>query len=105
MAAHDLPVRPAITNHTTVRTMSKEYIEIDLTPEEKAAILKHAGFFVMDEASKADLANGRKKWIRFTKYELSNIIGELSYYFNRCKDDSLFNFLDELICHLENYER
>jgi len=85
--------------------MSEEYIEIDLSPEEKAGVLKYAGFFVMDEASKADLSNGRKKWIRFNKYELSNIIGELSYCFNRCKDDSLFNFLDELICHLENYER
>ena len=85
--------------------MSREYIEVDLTPEEKAGILQYAGFFVMDDISKADLSNGRKKWIRFNKYELSNIIGELSYSFNRCKDDSLFGFLDELICHLENYER
>ena len=64
-----------------------------------------SGFFVMDEASKSDLSNGRKKWVRFNKYELGNIIGELSYYLNRCEDDILFNFFDELICHLESYER
>ena len=85
--------------------MAKEYIEVDLTQDEKAGILKYAGFFVMDETTKADLSNGRKKWIRFSGYELSNIIGELSYCFNRCKDDSLFDFLDELISHLEYYER
>lgn len=85
--------------------MRNEYIEVELTPEEKAAILEYAGFFVMDEATKADLTNKRKKWIRFSKYELSSIIGELSYYFNRCKDDYLFHLLDDLIGHLENYER
>ena len=85
--------------------MTKDYIEVDLTPEEKAAILEYAGFFVMDETTKADLSNKRKKWIRFSKFAISDIIGELSYCFNRCKDNDLFHFLDELIGHLECYER
>ncbi|MFC1765490.1 hypothetical protein ACFL6U_25890 [Planctomycetota bacterium] len=84
--------------------MAQEYIEIDLSQQEKAAILEYAGFFVMDETTKADLTNTRKKWIRFGKSTVSDVIGELSYCFNRCKDDDLFHFLDELIGHLENYE-
>jgi hypothetical protein len=85
--------------------MSVEYIEVDLDNEQKAAILKYAGFFVMDAVSKKDLANKRKKWIRFTPYALSQIIGELAHYFNRTKSNSTFYFLDELICHLEFYEK
>ena len=34
-------------------------------------------------------------------YGLKQVIGELSYNFNRCDDDNLFDFLDELIGHLE----
>ncbi|MFC1652123.1 hypothetical protein ACFL3F_00240 [Planctomycetota bacterium] len=86
-------------------SMGNEYIKVDLTKEEKAAILEYAGFFVIDEATKADLTNKRKKWVRFSKPAVSNIIGELSYCFNRCKDNDLFHLLDELICHLENYEQ
>jgi len=85
--------------------MATEYIEVDLTQEEKAAILQYAGFFVMDETTKADLSNKRKKWIRFSKFNISDVIGELSYCFNRCRDNDLFHFLDELISHLEYYER
>jgi len=85
--------------------MATEYIEVDLSQEEKAAVLEYAGFFVMDETTKADLSNKRKKWIRFSKHALSDIIGELSYCFNRCEDDYLFHLLDELISHLEFYER
>jgi hypothetical protein len=85
--------------------MARDYIEVDLTQEEKATVLEYAGFFVMDEITKADLSNKRKKWIRFSKYAISDIIGELSYCFNRCNDDYLFNLLDELISHLEFYER
>ena len=85
--------------------MSKHYIEVDLGPEEKAAILEYAGFFVMDDTTKADLSNKRKKWVRFNKSAISDIIGELSYCFNRCEDDDLFDLLDELISHLEYYER
>ena len=84
--------------------MSKEYIEVDLGPNEKAAVLEYAGFYVLEETTKADLLNKRKKWIRFSKFDLSGIIGELSYYFNRCKDNDLFYLLDELISHLEYYE-
>ena len=85
--------------------MMKKYIEIDLTQAEKSAILKYANFYVTDEKTKADLSNKRKKWIRFVTYELSSVIGELSYHFNRCKDNDMFYFLDELISHLEAYER
>jgi len=84
--------------------MAKEYINVDLTYNEKSAVLKYAGFLVMNETTKADLSSKRKKWIRFSKSDLSNVIGELSYYFNRCKEDDLFSFLDELISHLEYYE-
>ena len=84
--------------------MTKEYIEVDLTREEKEAILKYADFYVWDEITKGDLSNKRKKWIRFRKSTISDVIGELSYYFNRCKDNDLFYFLDELLEHLEDYE-
>ena len=85
--------------------MATDYIEVDLSQEEKAAVLEYAGFFVMDEATKADLSNKRKKWIRFNKFAISDIIGELSYCFNRCEDNDLFHLLDELISHFEYYER
>lgn len=83
--------------------MSEEYIEVDLNRDEKEAILKHADFFIIDENTKKDLLNKRKKWIRFTSYEITEVVGELSYYFNRAKNDQEFYFLDELIGHLENY--
>lgn len=82
--------------------MDTKYIEVDLTQEEKEAVLKYAGFFTMDKNTTADLSNKRKKWIRFSSYELSDVIGELSYHFNRCQSDYQFYFLDELIGHLEN---
>ena len=85
--------------------MAEKYIKVDLTQKEKAAVLKYADFFVVDEATRADLIHKRKKWIRFRRFALSDIIGELSYCFNRCKNDELFYLLDELICHLEYYER
>ena len=78
-----------------------KYVEVDLYKEQKQAILKYAGFFVFDKQTKSDLNNSRKKWIRFDAHELSEIIGELSYHFNRCKSDSQFYLLDELISHLE----
>ena len=84
--------------------MSKEYIQIDLNGAEKLAILQYANFFVHDNNTKIDLSNKRKKWIRFTHNELPDIIGELSYYFNRCKKNDEFQLLDELISHLESYE-
>ena len=80
------------------------YIEIDLDKEEKQAILKHANFFIMDKITKADLENNRKKWIRFKQDNLPEIIGELSYHFNRCKSDYQFHLLDQLIMHLEYFE-
>ncbi|MCP3929903.1 MAG: hypothetical protein GY705_12480 [Bacteroidetes bacterium] len=84
--------------------MSIKYIEVDLDNEQKQAILKYASFFVGDKITKNDLLNKRKKWIRFKPTAISDVIGELSYYFNRCKSNDLFHFLDELICHLEYYE-
>jgi hypothetical protein len=83
--------------------MTTEFIEVDLNNEEKQAILEHADFFVTEEVTKKDLQNKRKKWIRFTADEINDVVGELSYYFNRTKNDQEFYFLDELIGHLENY--
>ena len=85
--------------------MKNEYIEVDLDKTEKQAILKYASFFVTDEITNADLLNKRKKWIRFNRHSLPDVIGELSYHFNRSKSNELFYFLDELIDHLENYEK
>jgi hypothetical protein len=91
-------------SYTPTPSMTTSYIQVDLAPEEKVAILKYADFF-LDETTKADLLNKRKKWIRFKKYVLSEVIGELSYHCNRCKDNCMLGLLDELICHLEYYER
>ena len=85
--------------------MAEEYIEVDLTAHQKKVILKYASFFVIDENTKADLSNGRKKWIRFTPSALTYIIGDLVYSFNRTKSDNVFWTLDELICHLESFEQ
>ena len=85
--------------------MTKEYIQIDLSQDEKEAILEYASFFISEEATKKDLENRRKKWISFTKSELTEVIGELSYYFNRSKSDYQFYFLDQLIIHLEFHEK
>jgi len=85
--------------------MATKYTKVDLEPHEKKAILKYASFFVMDENTKADLSNGRKKWIRFKPTAITDVIGELSYHFNRTKSDNVFWMLDELIAHLESYEK
>lgn len=85
--------------------MEKKFIEIDLNQEQKEAILAYASFFLMDEITKNDLLNKRKKWIRFNPNYISNIIGELVYQFNQCKNDYLFFQLDELISHLEMFEK
>ena len=85
--------------------MTDDYIELDLSNGEKEAILEHASFFVTDDITKADLSDKRKKWIRFEPYAISQIIGELSYVFNRCTDNYKFDLLDQLICHLEYYEQ
>ena len=84
--------------------MNPLYTEIDLDNYQKAAILKYANFFVTDANCKKDLNNKRKKWVRFQPADISQIIGELSYHFNRTNDDDIFYLLDELICHLEAYE-
>jgi hypothetical protein len=38
-----------------------EYVQVDLTATEKRLILELAPFFIMDENTKADLMNTRKK--------------------------------------------
>lgn len=84
--------------------MEETYIEIDLTNEQKAAIIKYADFFVRDKITQADLINKRKKWIRFRPGTAREVAGELAYHFNRTKSNRLFHLLDELIDHLERYE-
>ncbi len=80
---------------------SVEFIEVDLEAGEKKLILELGGFWVMDETTQADLRNGRKKWIRFRADVVSELIGELSYHCNRCRNVYQLELLDELICHLE----
>lgn len=84
--------------------MPAEFLEIDLDNRQKAAIMKYADFFIMEPITKKDLTNKRKKWIRFKPNDVPQIIGELAYHFNRTKNNELFYFLDELICHMESYE-
>lgn len=85
--------------------MTKQYIQVDLSKDEKEAVSKYAGFVMSDENTKIDLDNKRKKWIRFVPYELTLVIGELSYHFNRSNNDYQFYLLDQLIGHLENCEK
>jgi|GEM_PF-1286471 len=78
-----------------------EYIEVDLRAYQKKLVLVHAGFLVGDETTLAELKNGRKKWVRFRPDVISDVVGELTYHFNRCNSDEKSELLDELISHFE----
>lgn len=99
-------VSPAVPNTSSRdnKQMAEKTISIDLDPEQKALVLEYASMLLYKLETKEDLNNKRKKWIRFDQQTLTDVIGELSYHFNRCKDDYKFYVLDELISHLENYE-
>lgn len=79
-----------------------EFIEVDLHADEKELVLELAGFLIVDEVTQADLTNGRRKWIRFRPYVVSQIIGELSYHCNRSKSAAKSERLDALSSHFEN---
>ena len=85
--------------------MSNKFILVDLDKEQKSIILDKASFYIFEDETKVDLSNRRKKWIKFTPSTITDIIGELSYYYNRSKSDYESMLLDELICHLESYEK
>lgn len=85
--------------------MSDEFIIVDLDTEQKSIILDKASFFLFDDETKDDLKNKRKKWIRFKRATLTEIIGELSYYYNRSKNEYESMMLDELISYLEYHEK
>ena len=85
--------------------MSNKYVLVDLSKEQKAIISDKTLFFLQDSETKEDLDNNRKKWIRFNRMVLSEVIGELSYYFNRSDNEYESMVLDELIIHLEYYEK
>jgi len=78
---------------------------VDLDREQKAIILDKASFYIFDDETTEDLKNNRKKWIRFNPTALDEIVGELSYYYNRSNNDYESMVLEELIGHLEYYER
>ena len=80
-----------------------EFIEVDLRADEKKLILELAGFWVTDETSLADLRNPRKKWIRFNPFVVSELIGELSYHYNRCTNAARSELLDALSAILKTY--
>ena len=84
--------------------MAEKTISIDLDSEQKALILEYASMLIYKSETNEDLNNKRKKWIRFDQCALTDVIGELSYHFNRCNGDYKFYALDELISHLENYK-
>ncbi len=85
--------------------MSDKFILVDLDNEQKAVILDKASFYIFDDETKKDLNNKRKKWIQFKRTTIKDITGELSYYCNRSKNKYEVMFLDDLICHLEYYEK
>ncbi len=85
--------------------MSDRFILVDLDKEQKSIVLEKASFYIFDEETKGDLNNMRKKWIKFKRTTLTDIIGELSYYYNRSENEYESMLLDELICHLEYYEK
>jgi len=85
--------------------MRVELTEVELTNPEKKLILELASFLVTEPETIEDLNNVRRKWIRFTRASITDVIGELSYHFNRCKSERKSSLLDALICHLEVHER
>jgi hypothetical protein len=87
------------------KSMSYEFILVDLSNEQKIIVLDKASFYLFDEETKMDLNNKRKKWIRFKQKTITDVIGELSYYYNRSRNKYESMLLDELICHLEYYEK
>ena len=62
--------------------MSNKYIDIDLNREQKLLVQEKTSFFIFSDCTKEDLNNKRKKWIRFERLAISDIIGELSYYYS-----------------------
>jgi hypothetical protein len=84
------------------KNTTAEFIEVDLHADEKQLVLELARFWITDEVTQADLKNGRKKWIRFRPHAVPEVIGELSYHFNRCKSAAKSELLDGLIGHFEN---
>ena len=84
--------------------MSNEYTLVDLDKKQKSIILEKASFIVQDSETLDDLNNNRKKWIRFNSMLIPDVIGELSYYYNRSNNTYESMLLDELISHLEYYE-
>lgn len=84
--------------------MRDEFILVDLNKVQKSIILDKASFYIFDDETEMDLNNKRKKWIKFKSTTLTDIIGELSYYYNRSENEYESMLLDELICHLEYYE-
>jgi hypothetical protein len=85
--------------------MNDDFILVDLDKEQKLVVLDKASFYIFDDETKMDLNNKRKKWIKFKRTAITDIIGELSYYYNRSENEYESMLLDELICHLEYYEK
>ncbi len=85
--------------------MNDDFILVDLDKGQKSIILDKASFYIFDDETSIDLNNKRKKWIKFKRTAITSIIGELSYYYNRSKNQYESMLLDELIGHLENYEK
>lgn len=81
-----------------------DMISIQLYAHEKRCIRDLALYTIGNAQTILDLKS-RKQWIDFELFDLSQLIGELCYYFNRCTDDGIYIILDELIGTLENSER
>jgi len=85
--------------------MEPEYILVDLRPYQKKLILRYAEFVISDEQTKKDLRDKTILWVRFASGTIFYLNGELSYRLNKCRSLRTMELLDELISHLEYYEK
>lgn len=77
------------------------FIEVELKASEKKILIEHTAFVILHEPTLSELKSS-KKIVRFNKFDLEQIIAELSHYLRVCTSDAEFHVLDELICHLES---
>jgi hypothetical protein len=85
--------------------MSDNFILVKLEQRQKAMVLDEASHCISDDETINDLKNKRKQWIRFHKFSINDIVGELSYVCNRSTSARKSMLLDELISDLEYYEK
>jgi hypothetical protein len=81
----------------------EEYLDISLDAFSKKTILKNLEFIILDENTINDLKNKRKKWVRFTTFDLNQTIGELNHVLVHSRSKQQIDFLAMLISDLEHF--